>query len=155
MRIQTKWFGEIEIDKDKVITFDRGIIGFDEFKQFTIVYDAQKDAQSSTMWLQSLDEVSLALPVIKPELIFEKYDPIVEDELINSLGENIKDAELLVLVTLTVTQDIKEMTCNLKAPIIINVHTMRGVQLIADNDDYMVRYPIYNILEQNSRKDGD
>ncbi|MCI8426256.1 MAG: flagellar assembly protein FliW [Lachnospira sp.] len=155
MRIQTKWFGEIEIDKDKVITFDRGIIGFDEFKQFTIVYDAQKDAQSSTMWLQSLDEVSLALPVIKPELIFEKYDPIVEDELINSLGENIKDAELLVLVTLTVTQDIKEMTCNLKAPIIINVDTMRGVQLIADNDDYMVRYPIYNILEQNSRKDGD
>ena len=152
MRIQTKWFGEIEIDKDKVITFDRGIIGFDEFKQFTIVYDAQKDAQSSTMWLQSLDEVSLALPVIKPELIFEKYDPIVEDELINSLGENIKDAELLVLVTLTVTQDIKEMTCNLKAPIIINVDTMRGVQLIADNDDYMVRYPIYNILEQNSRK---
>ena len=155
MRIQTKWFGEIEIDKDKVKTFDRGIIGFDEFKQFTIVYDAQKDAQSSTMWLQSLDEVSLALPVIKPELIFEKYDPIVEDELINSLGENIKDAELLVLVTLTVTQDIKEMTCNLKAPIIINVDTMRGVQLIADNDDYMVRYPIYNILEQNSRKDGD
>ena len=155
MRIQTKWFGEIEIDKDKVITFDRGIIGFDEFKQFTIVYDAQKDAQSSTMWQQSLDEVSLALPVIKPELIFEKYDPIVEDELINSLGENIKDAELLVLVTLTVTQDIKEMTCNLKAPIIINVDTMRGVQLIADNDDYMVRYPIYNILEQNSRKDGD
>ena len=155
MRIQTKWFGEIEIDKDKVITFDRGIIGFDEFKQFTIVYDAQKDAQSSTMWLQSLDEVSLALPVIKPELIFEKYDPIVEDELINSLGENIKDAELLVLVTLTVAQDIKEMTCNLKAPIIINVDTMRGVQLIADNDDYMVRYPIYNILEQNSRKDGD
>lgn len=155
MRIQTKWFGKIEIDKDKVITFDRGIIGFDEFKQFTIVYDAQKDAQSSTMWLQSLDEVSLALPVIKPELIFEKYDPIVEDELINSLGENIKDAELLVLVTLTVTQDIKEMTCNLKAPIIINVDTMRGVQLIADNDDYMVRYPIYNILEQNSRKDGD
>lgn len=155
MRIQTKWFGEIEIDKDKVITFDRGIIGFDEFKQFTIVYDAQKDAQSSTIWLQSLDEVSLALPVIKPELIFEKYDPIVEDELINSLGENIKDAELLVLVTLTVTQDIKEMTCNLKAPIIINVDTMRGVQLIADNDDYMVRYPIYNILEQNSRKYGD
>lgn len=155
MKIQTKWFGEIEIDKDKVITFDRGIIGFDEFKQFTVVYDAQKDAESSTMWLQSLDEVSLALPVIKPELILEHYDPIVEDELINSLGENIKDAELLVLVTLTVTQDIKEMTCNLKAPIIINVDTMKGIQLIADNDDYMVRYPIYNILEQNSRKDGD
>lgn len=155
MKIQTKWFGEIEIDRDKVITFDRGIIGFDEFKEFTVVYDAQKDAQSSTMWLQSLDEVSLALPVIKPELIFEHYDPIVEDELINSLGENIKDAELLVLVTLTVTQDIKEMTCNLKAPIIINVDTMKGIQLIADNDDYMVRYPIYNILEQKSGKDGD
>lgn len=155
MKIQTKWFGEMDIDEDKIITFDRGIIGFDEFKQFTLVYDAQKDAESSTMWLQSLDEVSLALPVMKPELLFDHYDPIVEDELINSLGENIKEAELLVLIILTVTQNIKEITCNLKAPIVINIDTMKGIQLIADNDDYMVKHPIYNILEQKSRKDGD
>ena len=80
--------------------------------------------------------------------MYEAYDPIVEDEIINSLGENIKDAELMVFCALTVPQDLTKMTINLKAPIIINVDTMKGVQLIADNSDYQVRYPIYDILKK-------
>ena len=85
----------------------------------------------------------------------EDYDPVVEDELINTLGENIKDAQLVVLVTLTVPSDITKMTCNLKAPIIINADTMKGIQLIADNDDYQVRMPIYDILDSKKEKDGE
>ena len=27
MKVQTKWFGEIEVSDDKIITFDKGIIG--------------------------------------------------------------------------------------------------------------------------------
>mgnify|MGYP002420182164 FL=1 len=38
------------------------------------------------MWLQSLDEPELALPMLKPELIKEDYDPIVEDEMLKALG---------------------------------------------------------------------
>lgn len=155
MKVSTKWFGEVEISDDKIITFDKGIIGFEESRRFALVYDAEKDGSTAIMWLQSLEEVSLAIPVMKPEFIKEDYDPIVEDEMVNSLGENIREAELLVLVTLTVPSDIKKMTCNLKAPVIINVDTMKGVQLIADNDDYMVRYPIYDILDAKKEKGGE
>ena len=49
---------------------------------------------------------------------------------------------------LTVPADITKMTINLKAPIIVNADTLKGVQLIADNNDYEVRYPIYSILEE-------
>ena len=56
-------------------------------------------------------------------------------------------------MTLTVPSDLTKMTCNLKAPIIINTDTMKGIQLIADNEDYLVRYPIYDLLQ--SRKDGE
>jgi len=154
MKIQTKWFGEMDIAEEKIITFDRGIIGFEEFKKFAIVYDGDKTAES-ILWLQSVDEVALALPILRPEVILGHYDPIVEDELINSLGENIKDATLMVYVTLTVLPDITKLTCNLKAPIIVNLDTMKAVQIIVDNDDYMVRYPIYDILAEKSRKDGE
>ena len=155
MKVQTKWFGEIDTSEDKVITFEKGIIGFESYKKYMIVFDAQKEAESSIMWLQSLDDAALALPVMKPELVKEDYDPVVEDELINTLGENIKDAQLVVLVTLTVPPDITKMTCNLKAPIIINADTMKGIQLIADNDDYQVRMPIYDILDSKKEKDGE
>lgn len=155
MKVQTKWFGEIEIGEEKVITFEKGIIGFEDCKKFTIVYDSEKGKDAAIMWLQSLEDASLAIPIMKPEYVREDYDPIVEDELIHSLGENIQEAELLVLVTLTVPSDIKRMTCNLKAPIIINADTMKGIQLIADNSDYLVRFPIYDLLNEKKGKGGE
>ena len=148
MRVQTKWFGEIEVSDEKIITFEKGIIGFEDWKKYTLVYDAEKEEDVSIVWLQAVDEPTLALPIMKPEIVYEAYDPIVEDEIINSLGENIKDAELMVFCALTVPQDLTKMTINLKAPIIINVDTMKGVELIADNSDYQVRYQIYDILKK-------
>ena len=145
MKIQTKWFGEIDTTEDKIITFEKGIIGFEDFKKFTIVVDAEKESENTIMWLQSAEEPSLALPIIKPEIVKEDYDPIVEDELIKSLGEDIENAYLAVYVTITVPSDLTKMTCNLKAPIIVNMDTMKGTQLIAGNEDYQVRFPIYDI----------
>lgn len=155
MRVETKWFGEIEIDEAKVITFEKGLIGFEECKRYTIIYDAEKEQKTSIMWLQSLDQVALALPIMKPELVCPDYDPIVEDELIHSLGDNIQNAELLVVVALTVPSDITQMTCNLKAPIIINIDALKGIQLIADNEDYLVRFPIYDLLNEKQERDGE
>ena len=37
MKINTKFFGEVEIADDKIITFDKGIIGFPELKHFTMI----------------------------------------------------------------------------------------------------------------------
>jgi flagellar assembly factor FliW len=154
MKVQTKWFGDMEISEDKIFTFEKGIIGFEDFKSFTIVFDAEKEDKTSIYWLQSTEEAALAIPMIDPRNVKEDYDPIVEDELVNTLGQNIQDAQLEVLTTITVPEDLKKMTCNLKAPIILNTDTMKGIQVIADNDDYLVRFPIYDILE-NKRKDGE
>ena len=53
-----------------------------------------------------------------------------------------------VYCALTVPQDITKMTINLKAPIIVDFDTMKGIQLIADNSEYQVRYPIYDISKE-------
>lgn len=155
MKVETKWFGTVEISEDKVIIFDQGLIGFEDCTRYVIVYETEKEKDNTIMWLQSLDEVSLALPVMRPEIVQPDYDPVVEDELIYGLGDNIKEANLLVLVTLTVPSDITKMTCNLKAPIIVNSDTMRAVQVVADNEEYVVRFPIYDLLEQRHGKDGE
>ena len=42
MKINTKFFGEVEIADDKIITFDKGIIGFPELKHFTMLHDEEK-----------------------------------------------------------------------------------------------------------------
>lgn len=147
MTIQTRLFGEIEIDVKKIINFSDGIIGFDNLKQFMIIHDSETE-NARILWLQSLDETSFAMPVIDPLLVREDYNPTVEDELFKNIGE-IVDDEMLVLTTLTVPADIKGITTNLKAPVIINPVTMRGCQIIVDNEEYPVKYPIYDILKAN------
>ena len=147
MSIQTRLFGNIELDENKIINFCNGIIGFDNLKQFMIIHDSESE-NAKILWLQSLDEASVALPVIDPLLIKEDYNPTVEDELFKNIGEII-DGEMLVLTTLTVPSDIEGITTNLRAPIIINPTTMRGCQIIVENEEYPVKYPIYDILKTN------
>ena len=106
------------IKSEKIITLERGLIGLEQFTQYTILYDCEKE-DANISWLQSVEEPTLALPVIKPWIIKEDYNPIVEDELLSGLGELTED-NLVILLTVTVPKEVEEMSVNLKAPIVIN-----------------------------------
>lgn len=150
MNITTKIFGEISIDDDKIIHFPSGIIGFPEMTDFALVHDEEKGA-GSIHWLQSVQETSFALPVMDPLLVKPDYNPEVDDELLKNIG-NLEEDELLVLVTVTVPSDLTKMTVNLKGPIIVNAAEKKACQVIVEGD-YMVKYPIYDILK--ARKAGE
>lgn len=145
MLVKTKFFGEVDLPEEKIVTLDRGLIGLEQYKKFTILYDCEKE-ESNISWLQSVDEQTLALPVIKPWLVKEDYNPVVEDELLSPIGE-LTEENLVILLTMTVPENLKEMSVNLKAPIVINADTRKGVQVIAENQDYEVKYKIYDILQ--------
>lgn len=146
MLVQTRYFGEIDLGEDKIITLERGLIGFEEYKKYTILYDSEKEERPAISWLQSLDEPGLALPVVSPLVVKPDYNPVVEDELLMNIGE-LTEENLVILLTLTVPEDVKKMTTNLKAPIIINSDTRKGVQLIVENQDYEVKYNVYDVLK--------
>lgn len=146
MIIQTKLFGKIEIDESKIITFEQGLIGLENLNRFLLIYDSVKEEKSSITWLQSLEEPSFALPVMNPLAIMPGYDPVVEDELLNSLG-SLEPENLIVMTALTVPSDLTKMTANLKAPIIIHAESKKGCQLIVENEEYTVRQPIYEKLK--------
>lgn len=147
MLIKTKYFGEVDLDEQKVITFDNGMMGFEEYKKFAILYDIEKERENSISWLQSLDVPELAFPVINPFLVEENYKPTVNDEYLESLGI-FEDSDLIVLLTVTVPEDIKKITANFKAPIVINAITGKGCQVIADNQEYKVKQEIYDRINK-------
>ena len=151
MKLVTKLFGEIEISEEKIITFGNGIIGFPDLKKFTLVYDEENQG-AAISWLQSLDEPAFAIPVMNPLLIKEGYDPFINDELLKPLGE-ITPENSYVLVTVTVPKEIKELSVNLKAPIVINVDEKKGSQIIVE-DNFPVKYLIYDILESQKKEGG-
>lgn len=147
MRAMTKNFGEIEIADDKIIVFDKGIIGFPELREFALIYNEERGSNGGSIrWLQSMNRGDFAMPVMDPLVVDPSYNPQVDDELLKPLGEMNPDA-MLVLVTVTVPKDIKDITVNLKAPIVINGCNRTAAQLIVDGDEYKVKFPIYDILQ--------
>ncbi|MCR5099816.1 MAG: flagellar assembly protein FliW [Butyrivibrio sp.] len=145
MKLTTRIFGEIEIEDDKIINFPQGIVGFPGMTKFALMHDGERDS-SLIRWLQSLDEPAFALPVIDPLKVKPDYNPVVEDEVLKPLMPLNDD--MLVLVTVTVPSDLTKMTVNLKGPIIINSDNCKAVQIILDDDEYMVKYPIYEYLQK-------
>lgn len=147
MLVKTKYFGEIELTEEKIITLDRGLMGFEEYKRYTILYDCEKEGGTNIMWFQSVEDQGLVLPMINPLIVKDDYNPVVEDELLVPLGE-ITEENLVILLTMTVPEDIREMSVNLKAPVIINADTRKGVQIIVENQDYEVKYKVYDVLKK-------
>ena len=154
MREQTKFFGEVELDDNKVIEFPNGIIGFEDFKKFAIIYDIEDDRDTKISWLQSLEEPTLALPVVDPLAVTTEYAPMIEDELLKPLG-NPADEDLLFLLVMTVPSDMTKVTANMKAPVIISTEERKGVQLIVDNADYPVKFNVYESVQKMKEKAGE
>lgn len=153
MIINTRIFGEVNIDEEKVIVFQNGIIGFPELTKFALIHDEEKGNAAGIRWMQSLQETSFAMPVMDPLVVISDYNPSIEDELLKSIG-TLNIDEMLVLVTVSVPNDLTKMSVNLKAPIIINANERKACQVIVENDDYQVKFLIYDIL-QAAKKVGD
>lgn len=151
MKANTRLFGEIDIEDDKIIKLKEGIIGFPDLKNFTLIHDEEKEGQGSIKWLQSMDDPAFALPVINPLDVKADYQMIVNEEGLEPLGD-ITEENTFILVTITVPEKIEEMSVNLKAPFIINTDNLQGAQIIVE-DDYPVKYKIYDIL--NKKKAGE
>jgi len=151
MVINTRLFGEVTIDDNKMIYFPGGIVGFPDMKDFALIHDSEDGKEGSIHWLQSVQEPNFAMPVIDPLRVKADYNPEADDELLSTIGE-INPDELLVLVTITVPSDLTKMTVNLMAPFVINVATRKACQVIVDG--YEIKFPIYDIL-QKMKKEGE
>ena len=80
MLIQTRYFGEIDVDDEKVITFEDGLIGFENLKKFTLIYNNESETSKTVTWLQSLDEPMVAFPALSPCYVMTDYNPVVEEK---------------------------------------------------------------------------
>ena len=149
MTAETRLFGTITIEEEKIITFPDGIIGFPFMKQFALIRDEENE-DAAIMWLQSLEEPQFAMPVVEPHLVVKGYNPLIDDKHLLPVGD-LKEEQTYSLVTITVPANIEKMTANLKAPVIINMENNRAVQLIVE-DEYEVKHPIYETLKK--RKEG-
>ncbi|KMT21689.1 flagellar assembly protein FliW [Clostridium cylindrosporum] len=132
MNISTKFFGEIEIDKNSILSFESGIPGFEEYKQYAIIDVEDRKFKC----LQSIDEKDVCLIIISPWDYFESYEFNISDSEVNELGI-IESNQALVFNIVTVREN--NVTANLIAPIVINILNNKARQIVLCNSNYSVR----------------
>ncbi len=136
MKINSTRFGQIEVDEDKLIEFPQGMIGFAGQKRYVLLEHAPG---SPVHWLQSVDVPELAFPVVNPDRFVEGYVVQAPADLAEILGPF--GAEDLWLGTVMTLSSSGAPTINLKAPVVMNSRTRRGVQFVLD-EDLPVRFPL-------------
>ena len=134
--IDSTRFGALEIPDDAVIEFPNGLIGLGGTR-YTLI---AREESAPFLWLHSIDDPSLAIPVTNPANFFRSYVVEISDSEAERIG--ITDpAQAEVLVTVRAGESLEDFRANLRAPILIAGG--RGHQVINEADGTSVRAPLF------------
>lgn len=144
MQIQTSRFGVVEVPDKDILTFPEGIFGFNTLRQFVLLDDPNDEIFA---WLQSCEEPGLAFPILEPEIFAANYKVNLSRYDYEALQMNdMKRARIFNIVT--IPEDATQMTANLKAPIVLNIEKRYGKQVVLQENDYQIKFPIFNELQK-------
>lgn len=145
MRIETTRFGPLKINREEIIYFPEGLLGFPENTRFVFI---DVEGQPTFRWLQAIDNPDLAFVVVKPEKFLWSYAPRLSLEEKRALGaERSHNLEFWLIVT--IPEDPAQMTANLRGPLVINRSTRRGRQVVLADESYSTRHLILKELEKS------
>lgn len=139
LTIDSSRFGKIEVAPDSVIEFPHGLIGLDS-RRFVLI---ARDEQADFLWLHSLDDPALALPVTDPRRFFSDFAAEISDEERERLGLGELTATE-IYVTVRASDQLEDFTANLRAPIVIAAG--RGHQIVNQAANARLRAPLFGEL---------
>lgn len=140
MNIKTRDFGDLSVTEEDLIIFIDGLYGFENYKKYIILQDKPEDY---VMYLQSVEQYDLSFVLIDPYSIINSYNPNVNEENLKEL-EVEDETKLKFLVVAIIKEQIQDSVVNLKSPIAINPELKIAKQVILENAEYPLRYPVFN-----------
>lgn len=141
MKYQTRDFGEVEIEQERILQFAAPILGYEKYQSYTLLYD--KEAGPGLVWLQSLEDKNVCFILIDPAVLPMEYKPMIPQEDAEILGEG----ELLCLPIASIPQDLKRATVNLRSPIVVNIQTRKAMQVVLPKE-FPTRVPLFKEEEE-------
>lgn len=122
--------------------FPAGLPGFEDHKRYVLV---SRNDMRPFLWLRSMDDPEVALPIISCLLLKKQILPYITEEQLSLVGSPSPE-EIAPYYVLRV--DTKEgiITANTKAPIIINSITKQGYQIFMDQENLRVDEPLVNLI---------
>lgn len=141
MHIKTKYLGEVEIETNEVISFPKGLLGFEENNQFILL---ELKENTHYKFLQDINNPHICFMVVNPWFFFQNYEVDLPDDELKEMGISSSDLSRLELyVIVTLENDFYKSTGNLLAPIAINTVDKIGQQFIAQDTLYTTKHKLF------------
>ena len=129
MKIQTKYFGELNIDDSTTLRFSDGLFGFEQEKEFVLLSFSEEE--DFLLCLQSVTTPFLAFTVLNPFMVMPEYRPTLPQEELQRLGVD-KSEDLCYYVLCRVENPVSKITVNMRCPVVLNDQTRQARQVILD-----------------------
>lgn len=136
--LETKRWGTLEINKNDILHFERGIPGFEGMMRFAIF---ESEEIQPFKWLINTENPDLGFVIVPPHVFYPNYNP----KLYESDLEELRVAQnnnLALFVIVTLTPNPLKSTANLQGPLLINLTKRLGKQIIIVEEEYSVKHPI-------------
>ena len=156
LAIETSRFGVIEVEADRILKFNGGLLGFPEARQFALI---QTGEDNYFFWMQCITDPKLAFVVCDPSLFLPDYNigevPLREearDELgidFDLQGEALAGATQVLAICNRVGEFL---TGNLLGPIVVNVATCQAKQIVLTEKRWTTRQPLLKLATEPLRK---
>ena len=139
MKLQSKYFGEIEYLDEDVLFFPAGLFGFEDEHQFLLL--PFEGSAGTLLCFQSIQTPALAFVAMDPFALTSSYSPVLQPNELKDLG--VSDSQELGFYVLCVVKTpVSDSTVNLKCPVAINPDTRVARQVILEAEAYEMRHPL-------------
>lgn len=156
LEIETSRFGTIEVEADRILKFNAGLLGFPEAREFALI---QTGEENYFFWMQCITDPKLAFVVCDPSLFLPDYtirEVPMREEARDELGlpEDITgDALAEATQVLAICNRVGELlTGNLLGPIVVNVATCQSKQIVLTEKRWTTRQPLLKLASEPLRK---
>lgn len=151
MKIKTPRFGQIAIQEASIINFEPGIMAFEHLNRF-ILLDIGENPNFK--WLQSIDDLEVTFLLVDPFRIKNDYYIELSDEMVQKLDISIPQDVLVYTIVTVPESGLKNATTNLVGPLIINWTMKKAKQIIFENENSMIKYPLFTNYSENLSNGG-
>ncbi|MBN2560371.1 MAG: flagellar assembly protein FliW [Phycisphaerae bacterium] len=139
MIIETSRFGGIEVDDQRFLNFPKGLLGFPDDREYALI---QTGENSAFYWMQAVHRPELAFVVCDPRMFVMDYRVAIKAEDLTHIGlADTNGSQVFVIVN-----KVDDMlTGNLQGPLVINVATRVGKQLVLSDKRHSTRHPLMRL----------
>ena len=119
------------IDSDKILTFPRGIPGFEKYTTYVVYHKEENDI--SAFWLESCDDPGITFTLVDPGQYGLSYELELNDEERQILqAERAEELGIFMVLSKKANREksAPALNANIAGPIIINPRTRLGLQKV-------------------------